>query len=100
MGREPLWKGSLTDNVKMSLLLIFVGIFIHVVASLILGMAAGQSIILGALSDADLAGNFESGSSVDFSPFIVNSNETIDMTERLLQKRLVMFWLSHHFLCP
>ncbi|XP_064642002.1 uncharacterized protein LOC135496570 [Lineus longissimus] len=51
------------------------------------GMAPGQSIILGALSDADLAGNFSSGGSVDFSPFVVNPNDTTDMTARLLQDR-------------
>ena len=39
-------------------------------------MSVGQSIILGALSEEDLAGNFSSGGSVDFAPFVVNSNGT------------------------
>ncbi|XP_064646203.1 uncharacterized protein LOC135499389 [Lineus longissimus] len=64
------------------------------------GMSSGQSIILGALSSADLTCSFESGGSVDFSPFVVDPQTTTDMTTRLLQNRITSMPSDSFYLAP
>ncbi|CAC5409205.1 unnamed protein product [Mytilus coruscus] len=52
------------------------------------GLASGQSILMEPLDSSDLTAVYDSVSSTQFQPYIVNPNDTMDLVDRLLYRRL------------
>ncbi|VDI50948.1 Hypothetical predicted protein, partial [Mytilus galloprovincialis] len=52
------------------------------------GLASGQSILMEPLDSSDLTTVYDSVSSAEFQPYIVNPNDTMDLVDRLLYRRL------------
>ena len=56
---------------------------------LILGLQSGQSILMEPLDSTDLTTIYNSVSSTEFQPYIVNPNDTMHMVDRLLYRRYI-----------
>ncbi|KAK3612537.1 hypothetical protein CHS0354_024514 [Potamilus streckersoni] len=52
------------------------------------GLNPGQSLITAVLENNDLTTQYRSDASMDFVPYIVNPNDTMDLVERKLARRL------------
>ncbi|KAL3873866.1 hypothetical protein ACJMK2_036950, partial [Sinanodonta woodiana] len=52
------------------------------------GLEEGQSLLVNALTAEDLSKQYRSDASMNFVPYITNPNETMDLTERLLNRRV------------
>ncbi|KAK3612515.1 hypothetical protein CHS0354_024486 [Potamilus streckersoni] len=52
------------------------------------GLNPGQSLITAVLENSDLTTQYRSDASMDFVPYIVNPNDTLDLVERKLARRL------------